>query len=281
MILWRLSILSTIKLILLVCCLLAVDANGQSAVSSLSFAGRGPAAYSKKFTDIFCLANNPASVTGSEGFSSGVYSERKFMFKELSQYYLVLAHSTAHANIGIRLHYSGFSDYNESSASLGYGRDLGKLQAGIRFNYHKISISGYGSVSTWSADLSVIWELSEKLHAGIQAINPMPVFFGQDKTEQYDSLYKLGMGYELSDNCFVGGEVCKETGLPVNVQLLLQYRLVARLCFRGGLNTNVGQPFAGLEWVFKELRLGIDGSYHPDLGFTPALMISFMKQKGK
>ena len=275
----RSNALLTINFILCIFYLSAADVNGQSASSSLSFAERGPGAFSKNFTDILCLANNPAASTGSEGFSAGIYSERRFMFKELSQYNLVFAHSTTHANIGVKLHYSGFSDYNESSASLSYSRDLGKLRVGIRFNYHKISISGYGSVSTYSADMSVIWQLTEKLRAGIQAINPIPVPFGLDKTEQYASLYKLGIGYEISDKCFLGGELYKETGKTVNVQLLLQYRLAGRLSFRGGLNTSVGQPFVGLEWFLKDLRLGIDGSYHPDLGFTPALMISFMKQK--
>ncbi|HTE24918.1 hypothetical protein [Flavitalea sp.] len=275
----RLSVLLIITLILYIFCLLAVDVNGQSASSSESFTERGPGAFSKKFTDIFCLANNPAASTGSESFSAGIYSERRFMLKELSQYYLVLAHSTTHANIGVKLHYSGFSDYNESSASLSYGRDLGKLRVGMRFNYHKISISGYGSTSTWSADISVIWQLTEKLRAGIQAINPIPVPFGPDKSEHFASLYKLGMGYEIADKCFLGGELYKETGKTVNVQLLLQYRLDSRLSFRGGLNTNVGQPFAGVEWFLNDFRLGIDGSYHPDLGFTPALMISFKKQK--
>jgi hypothetical protein len=275
----RFSVFTILTFILCVFCLLADEAKGQSAGSSSSFTGRGPGAFSKKFTDVFCMANNPASATGSESFSAGIYSERKFMLKELSQYNLVLAHSTTHANIGLKLHYSGFSDYNESSASLSYGRDLGKLRVGIRFNYHKISISGYGSTSTYSADMSVIWELTEKLRAGIQAINPVPVLFGPGKTEKYASLYKLGMGYELSDKCFLGGELNKETGKIINVQLLLQYRFAGMLSFRGGLNTDVGQPFAGIEWMLGDLRLGIDGSYHPDLGFSPALIVSFMKQK--
>jgi hypothetical protein len=279
MILWRSCFLFKIILIFFVSAWLQVDAMAQSVRSPLSFTDRGLGAFSKNFPDIFCFANNTAASTGAEGFSAGIYSERRFMLEELSQHQAVLAYSTTNANIGLKLHYTGFSDYNESCASLSYGRDLGKIRLGIGFNYHKINISGYGSASTYSADISVIWQLTEKLHAGVQAINPVPVFFGPGKAEQYASVYKLGMGYEVSEKCFLAGELSKETGKLVNVLLALQYRLITRLSFRGGFNTDVGQPFAGIDLGFTNLRLGIAGSYHPDLGFTPSLLISFMKQK--
>jgi hypothetical protein len=258
-----------------------VDANAQSVRSSLAFTDHGLGAFSKNFSDVFSLANNAAAATGAEGFSGGIFSERRFMLKELSHYHLIIAHYGTNANIGLKLNYTGFADYNESAASLSYGRDLGKISIGIGFNYHKIDISGYGSASTYSADISVIWQLTEKLHAGVQALNPVPVFFGPGKTEQYASVYKLGMGYEISEKCFLAGEVCKETGKIVNVQLGLQYRLITRLSFRGGVNTDLGQPFAGIDWLFTNFRLCITGSYHPELGFTPSLMISFMKEKSK
>ncbi|RYY66382.1 MAG: hypothetical protein EOO13_15845 [Chitinophagaceae bacterium] len=244
----------------------------------MSFTERGLGALSKKFADVFCLANNPAASMGAEGFSAGIYSERRFMLEELGQYNMVLAYAKSNSIIGAKLNYNGFSEYNESSASLVYGHDLGKLSVGIGFNYHKVTFQAYGAASTYSADLSLIMQLTEKLRAGIQAINPVPVFFGPEKTEKYPAIYKLGLGYEVSEKCFLAGELLKETGKTVNVQVGLQYRLVNSIIFRVGINTDVGRPFAGIDWIFNKLRLCISGSYHPDLGFTPALMIAFMKQ---
>ncbi|MHA4845227.1 hypothetical protein ACX0G7_13730 [Flavitalea antarctica] len=281
MILWWTGFLLRMMLIFFCAGVLQPLAVAQSVRSPLAFTDRGAGAFSENFTDVFCLANNPAASAGAEGFSAGIYSERRFMLKELSKYHLVIAHAATNGNIALKMNHSGFSGFSESSASLSYGRDLGKIRLGIGFNYHRISISGYGSASTYSADVALIWQLTEKLHAGIHAINPVPVFFGPGKTEQYASVYKMGMGYEISEKCFIAGELWKETGKIVNVMFALQYRFIASLGVRGGFNTDVGQPFAGVDWVFGSIRLGISGSYHPDLGFTPSLLVCFMKEKGK
>jgi hypothetical protein len=203
------------------------------------------------------------------------------MQAELNQYVAAVHYGLENSGIGLQAHYAGFSAYNESMACLSYGRNLGKISLGLQFNYHKISISGYGSDATYSADIAVIWQLTDKLRAGIQVINPVPVFFGPGKSEQYSSMYKLGMGFEFSEKCFLAGEIIKETEKTVNVVMAMQYQFSGKIYLKTGVNTDIGKPFAGVGWMVTDFRLDITGSYHPDLGFTPAMMLIFKSKKRK
>src|SRR5690349_13987420 len=93
----------------------------QMANSSISFAGRGLGAYSSNFQDVFSVADNVASVTGAKSLGGGMIGERRFMLQELSQYRLVAVYSDSLATMAVELQFSGFSAYNESTASLSYG----------------------------------------------------------------------------------------------------------------------------------------------------------------
>ena len=249
---------------------------GQSFQPPVRSIAGGLGALSQHFSDVFAIADNPAGIAGAPGFSGGIYAGERFMLKELGDYLLVGAYESNTSSVLVQLHYAGSSDYNESSAGLSYARNLGKVRAGIRFNYHRITIGGYGSGATVSGDVSLIWELTPKLRAGIQAINPMPAFFGPDRSEEYPSLYRLGIGYEISDKCFLAGDIIKETGKTVNLSLAFQYQVVSKLLFRIGVNTDTGSPSMSLGWLLKLVRVSITGSYHPDLGFTPGVMLTFL-----
>ena len=268
-------------ILVIVCTGLSMVCYSQSFRSPQTAIYSGLGALSKSFQDVFSFAENPAGLNELQGISAGLYAERRFMLAELNQYVAAAHYGLVNSGIGIQMHYAGSSAYNESMAGLSYGRNLGKISLGLQFNYHKISISGYGSDGTYSADIAVIWQLTDKLRAGIQVINPVPVFFGPGKSEQYSSMYKLGMGFEFSGKCFLAGEINKETEKTVNVILAIQYGFSGKMYLKAGVNTDIGKPFAGVGWTLADFRLDVTGSYHPGLGFTPGMMVIFKNRKRK
>ncbi|RZM24020.1 MAG: hypothetical protein EOO88_24260 [Pedobacter sp.] len=238
-----------------------------------SYTGLG--AYSSNFRDLLSAADNPTALVSAPGMAAGVFGERRFMLAEMQHFAIAGRFSGKNAGVGVQVRYSGYSEYNETMAGLGYARDLGKIRIGAQVNYHHLSARGYGTAATYSADLAFTWELTDQVSAGIQVVNLVPVFFGPDKSEKLSSVYRLGTGYEISGKCYLAGEVSKETDKTVNVQLVVQYQFIQQLFLRLGLNTDVGRPFAGFGWAWKNLRLDVTGSYHPQLGFSPGMLFIF------
>ena len=115
---------------------------------------------------------------------------------------------------------------------------------------------------------------SDKLSGGIHVYNPVGGKLSKSSEEEkLASAYKLGLGYDASENFYVSSEIIKEEGKPVNVIAGMQYHFARQFFGRGGFMSETGSGFVGLGLGWKNLRLDVSGSYHPQLGFSPGILM--------
>lgn len=234
-------------------------------------------AYSSIHSDVFSFTANPASLAQLNKPAAGVYGERRFMLAELNNFMFAAGLPTGSGHFGLTGSYFGFTDFNETQAGLTYARNLGnKVDVGARFNYHGISISsGYGTASAVSVELGALFHVSEKLHVGIQAGNPVGGKFGKQGEEELPSVYSLGVGYDASEKFFVSTEIVKEENQPVSVNAGMQYKFLPQLLVRGGVTTGTSSAWFGLGLVLKSFRLDVTTSWHLQLGISPGLLLLY------
>lgn len=243
-----------------------------------AYAGFG--AYSLNHADIFSFTANQASLAQLKSISAAVYGERRFLLSELNNYTGVIGLPTNSGNFGFKANYSGFTDYNETELGLAYGRKLGsKIDIGAQFNYHGIRISGYGNASAISFELGTIFHITERLHAGVHANNPVGGKFGKDQQEKLSSVYSFGFGYDASEKFLVSAEIEKEEDRPVNVNAGMQYKFLPQLMARVGVSSATSSAWLGVVLTLKSFRLDITAGYHPQLGITPGLLLLFNGKK--
>jgi hypothetical protein len=239
-----------------------------------SYTGLG--AYTVSHADVFSVVSNQASLAQLKNTTVGIYSERRFLLSELNYYGLSFALPTQSGNFGINAGYFGFSDYNESQIGLAYARKLGsKVDFGVQFDYNSIQIAGYGRASAVNFQIGAIMHLSEKLHAGIHIYNPLGGKFGKDSQEKLAAAYKAGMGYEASDKFFVSAEIQKIENQPVNILAGMQYKFLAQLMARVGINTETSVAYMGLGLQLKSFRVDVTASWHPQLGISSGLLLLY------
>ena len=240
----------------------------------------GLGSYSIDHADVFSFTNNQASLAQMRSVSAGVYGERRFLLDELSLYQLAVAVPTKSGNFGVKAGYFGFSDYNESQIGLAYARKLGtKVDVGVQFNYNGIQISSYGNASAINFEIGTVLHLTEKLHAGLHAYNPVGGKFGKNQEEKIASIYTVGLGYDASEKFFVSAEIEKEEDQQANVNAGMQYKILPQLLARVGIATNTSNVFAGVGLFLKSFRLDVVASYHPQLGVTPGVMLVYNSSK--
>ena len=236
----------------------------------------GLGAYSITHADVFSFTNNQASLAQLKTLSAGLYGERRFLLSELNYYSAAVDLPTSSGNFGLQASYFGFSDYNESQLGIAYGRKLGnKVDVGVEFDYNSLQIAGYGNTSAINFQIGTVMHLSEKLHAGFHAYNPVGGKFGNDKQEKLASVYTAGMGYEVSDKFFISAEIQKEENKTVNVNAGLQYKFLPQLLFRGGFSSATSVLYGGIGLGLKTFRLDLTVSHHPQLGISPGLLLLF------
>ncbi len=71
----------------------------------------------------------------------------------------------------------------------------------------------------------------------------------------------------------VSAEIVKQEDLPVNVTAGVQYNFAKQFFARVGIASENESPYAGAGISWNDIRLDISAAYHPQLGFSPGLML--------
>lgn len=240
----------------------------------------GLGAYSKNFVDIFSGTSNQAALAQIKSGGFGVYGERRFLLEDMNQYSAIVALPTQSGTFALQGDYYGFSQFNESQIGLAYARKIaGQVDVGLKLNYHTIAIAGYGNSTAVNFEAGTIFHLTEKLHAGFHIYNPFSSKFSKNSSEKLASILKSGLGYEVSQKFFISAEFVKQEDVPVNINIGFQYNLQQSVILRGGIATATNNSFAGVGFLLGQLRIDVNAAYHPQLGFTPGVLLLYNFKK--
>lgn len=235
--------------------------------------------YSSQFTDAFSSTATLGALGRKQTFSAGLFTEKRFLLKELNAFSAAVVLPAGPGNFAWKGDYSGSPSYNESSAGLAYGRQLGKVALGLQFTYFSLKTAGYGKASTVGFDAGILWPLSSQLSVGLQASNPVGVSWSKNAVEQIPAIYTLGLGYDLSPQVFIGLEAEKAEEQPVSINTGLQYVVAEKLVARAGIRSATGLYYLGLGVRLNALRIDATVSVHPYLGTTPGLLLLYTAKK--
>jgi hypothetical protein len=249
------------------------SARSQSLRYSVALPYTGLGAYSMQHHDVFSFTGNQAVLAQQKKAEVGIYGERRFSLAATSAYRVALAVPAKLGNFGLQVNYSGFKNFNENGVGLAYARSLGaKLDVGIQFNYYGYRIPAYGNAAAINFEAGAIMHFSDKLQGGLHVYNPVGGTLSKTDGEKLASAYKVGVGYDASENFFVSAEIVKEEDRPASVTAGVQYKFAQQLFARAGFVSGTSTGFGGVGLAWKNFRLDIAGSYHPQLGLSPGLM---------
>ncbi len=250
------------------------SASTQSLRKPVAAPYTGLGAYSVSHVDVFSVTSNQAALAQIKNPALAVYGESRFLLDATNLYSAMFALPTSEGNFGIQVDYFGFKNFNESQIGLVYARSVGsRLDVGIKFNYYSFRIPLYQNSSTVNFEIGAIAHLSEKFNVGIHFYNPVGGNLSKTNNEKLSSAYKFGIGYEASEDFFLSAEIVKQEGLPINVNAGIQYNFQKQFFVRAGIASENESPYAGAGVSWSNLRVDVSASYHPQLGFSPGLMV--------
>jgi len=253
--------------------LLSHSGAAQSLRQPISAIYVGLGAYSIQHNDAFSFTNNQAALAQTKNVTAGVYGEQRFLLSATSLYTAAIAIPTKTGNFGISLKYAGFKNFNENQVGLAYARSLGAgVDIGVQFNYYGYRVPSYSNANTLTVEMGAIIHLTEQLNAGIHVYNPIGGRFIKTG-EKLAAAYKIGLGYDASEKFFVSAEIVKEEDFPANVNAGMQYQFMQQFFARAGIASATSLAYAGVGIGWKNFRLDVSGSYHPQLGWSPGLML--------
>jgi hypothetical protein len=237
----------------------------------------GLSAYSTANNTIFGTQTNIASLGNLQQSSIGAFAERRYGLQDLHNLSLHTGFVTKSGNVGIQANRFGNEGFNETQLGLGYGINLNnKISVGARVNYYNQLIAGYGNASTVNAEAGILLQLTAKLKSGVSVFNPVASAFGINKTEKLASIYKLGLGYDVSKKVLIATEFVKQENEPINLIAMVHYQFEKKFYAKVGASSAAANFFAaaGLS-LNNQFRIELFASHHQQLGFSPGLMLLF------
>ncbi|MEQ1553043.1 MAG: hypothetical protein ABL929_02625 [Ferruginibacter sp.] len=242
----------------------------------------GLGAYTTKQLDPFSFTGNQATLAQIKTAGVGVYGERRFLISENSVYGLAAAIPTKKGNVGVQINYAGFANFNEQKVGLSYARNLGsKVDIGVQFNYYGYKVPAYTNASAINFEAGAVVHLSEKLNAGVHVYSPVGGKLDKGGNEKLASAYKLGLGYDASDNFYISSEIIKEENQTVNITSGIQYHFQKQFFARAGFRSDNNTGYAGIGFKYSKFRIDVSSSFHSQLGVSPGFLIIYNFKEDK
>ena len=254
---------------------ISVPIFSQTSTASSGITCSALTAYSENQHDVNSFTANQAVLAKKINPGISVIGERRFMLDENSVYTATGVFSTNLGGFGFRLAHAGGSLYREDAFGLAYAHELGKLSIGVQFNYMIQGFKGYQSANSWNAEFAMLLQINKGLNTGIQIINPLGFFKRDLKSVASPSFFHWGIGFDVSEQFYVGAALIKSPYRAVHMLANFQYQFGGKFIARAGLQSETGSLFAGAGLMWGNLRIDLTVNQHPQLGISPGLILMY------
>lgn len=235
--------------------------------------------YSNKFSTVLSVYANAATASHAESVHAAVYKEQKFLMKDLGFLYATVVKPIPDGIVGIAVQHGGMNSFRETNFSVIYCKPLGKADLAAKFNYVHTKVEGFRANSALTMTIAGLFHFSDQFHSGFQIEHLNSVFSKPEKSRAPQADYKFGFGYDVSTLVHLSIECQMQQANSVNVNTGIAYQVHAKCRLFMGMGTFIPVPWFGVQFFASSWNIGMKSTYHRQLGITPALWISFKKDK--
>lgn len=226
---------------------------------------------------IYNLSTNPAGIASISGVVVGSAYQQHFMMSDLSSQALFVASPLQGNNfLGLHLRQYGVRDAsNLWTGGLTFARSFGQnIRTSITANWHNYMVQQYISEHSFSADLGFQY-LMDKVTLGAFARNISKAMYSKEIDQRIPQELAIGMVYQLSKEINLSTDFVHDTAGHSEIRSGFEYKFDQRVVMRGGAASNPWQYFAGVGLLIQKLQVDIASSFHPRLGSSPQLALSY------
>ncbi len=182
---------------------------------------------------------------------------------------------------GLSIDHSSTDVYTEQRFRLAYGRRLTEaFYLGGSADVLHASAQEYGSTTMATFGLSLMARALPKVWLGAKIQNPFQQKIGEDLVP---TVLRIGACWKPSQMLMMTFETEKDLERKVLVKAGLEYRPTPLFVIRAGMRSNEVARLgfgAGIR-LKNNLSIDLASEWHPSLGLTPSIMVSWRKSSSK
>jgi hypothetical protein len=264
------------KLLLLPAILLSLNAVAWSNV--IPNIGR-PAGMGNAFIsqyDLDAELHNQAGLANLSSLSLSLFIENRFLVKDLASRGILIGIPAASGVFAACIYAFGPAKWIETNLSVAYAKKLSsKISTGIQINYFGMKLPEENqTISSVSAELGIICQLSQTLFVGIHLANPFSIPFKTSTSiEEIPYRYRVGGHTLITNELIFAFEVEKVKSRNILFKAGMEWEVAKNLYLRGGYNSGPSKLSTGIGFNYRCITADIAFNYHQVLGVTPSLSI--------
>lgn len=185
-------------------------------------------------------------------------------------------------NLSLGIAYHGDSFFHETTVSTGASKCLFRtLLVGVRIKYHSLFLGEeYARIRSASADVGLVWELSDKAAFGLYLYNPFSVSFGQNSLLTGISGVATGVLFHTGPHSLVITEIEKMSQRPVNLKAGMEWNFAKCFAFRCGAQYATRTISFGCGFLLNNIKVNIAicNSMIPGSQFAFGTLYEFQKR---
>ncbi len=183
--------------------------------------------------------------------------------------------------LSITVSYSGDAFFNETTVSAGASKALfGSLSTGVRLKYHNLfQGQEYARIHRATADVGLIWEISDKAAFGLYMYNPFSISISSDSPLTGISGVATGVLFHTGPHSLVVAEIEKLALRNLNFKAGMEWSFAKRFCLRCGVQSATRIISFGCGFFCRKVRvnIAITNSMIPGTGFSMGTIYEFSK----
>jgi hypothetical protein len=274
--------------------LLFMQAVGCASELQSTAGGRGAALgnASTALADFWSLQNNQAGLASLDRIAAAVFYQNRYMVSEMGSRGAGLILPTQTGVLGIQFQKFGYAMYNENKIGLAFGKKLGNdFSLGVQLDYLDYRITGdYGNSGALTFEIGAMKTVNENLVIAAHLFNPVRVKVGNEYAEPIPAVFKLGVGWSVSNELLLLLETEKDIHFKPLLRGGLEYKAAEGAFARIGFSTlpartgseklNVASLFSfGFGLELSHFTVDFGATVHQILGWSPAISVVYVFNK--
>lgn len=233
-------------------------------------------------SDAWSVHNNSAAMTGVKELQIGLWTERKFNIKELTNGAFSIVLPTKKSGVlGLGFYqYGGTTFLKQQKYTFAYALPLSeKVSAGIGLSLINTHIDFYGSQFTALGEAGIIYQINPETKVGISVWNPAPVKFAAYQEEKLPTIFRGAISRKISKNLMLLGEAEKEINQKTAFKIAIDYKPDPKIELQAGLRTYPLNYSFGAGFGFSKIKLHLAFVLFQVLGPTPHASFEYINYK--
>jgi len=229
--------------------------------------------------NVWSAFHNQAGLAAVRDLQAGAYYESRFTMQALSIRGFACALPIAKGTFGASYESFGYEQFNQSKFGASYAMALSpRFLAGVQLDLLSTRLGDlYGRATQVAVEGGFQYKLNEKVWVNGHLYNPTRAKISEYRDERVPTTIRAGASYQFGPKVQLAAEVRKQSDQAASVRCGIQYLASKHLLLCAGAGTQTNLISFGFGWNQNAFSLQAAASYHPILGFSPQVSMTYQR----